>query len=66
MFVMSTSSDRLWMTINPSTMKGDPFSSKQNLQQHTSAMNRARCYDNTGSSQYFEFNLPTSPWSPSL
>jgi|TARA_Y100000991_G_scaffold146317_1_gene110654 hypothetical protein len=39
---MSTFSDRLWMKINPSTMKGDPFSSKQNSQLRTSAMNRAR------------------------
>ena len=66
LLVMSTFSDRLWMTINPSTMKGDPFQSKQSSQQHTSSMNRARCYDNIGSSQYFEINLPTSPWSPSL
>ena len=66
LFVMSTFSDRLWMTINRSTMKGDTFSSKQGSQQHTSAMNRARCYDNLGSNQYFEINLPTSPWSPSL
>jgi len=63
---MSTFSDRLWMMINPLTMKGDPFSSKQNSQQHTAAIKRARCYDNAGSSQYFELILPTSPWSPSL
>ena len=61
---MSTFSDWRLLHITMARTRVNVLSSRPSTEEHTAGIKRTRCYDNAGSSQYFELILPTSPMEP--